>query len=112
MSYPSLRLHSFLTLIAVFIACSGAYAQSPNYQLEIHNPVKFDSGEESLDSAPGKEVAEEHRPLLEVPSQSQSNNRPDGALQSSPGPLVNTIPGPGFEGVDASERQRWVHQQS
>jgi len=95
-------LNLLLTLITVFITGSAAYAQSRNYQVEFNNPVKFDAGEESLNDSPGKEVAVEHRPLLELPRQSESNNRPDGALQLSSGPLVNTTPGTGFEGIDAS----------
>src|SRR5678816_698719 len=103
MAYITRRLALLFTIVvALFIAGSIQFAQSPNTQVEIHNPAKFDGGEETLDESPGKEVAEDHRPLLEVPRQSQGNNRPDGALQSSSGPLVNTIPGPGFEGVDAS----------
>jgi hypothetical protein len=70
-------------------------------QAEIHNPAKFDSGEDELDSNHGHEVAEEHRPLLGLPRQSQSNNRPDEALQGGSGPAVNTTDGVGFEGVAA-----------
>jgi Bacterial Ig domain len=103
MSYPACRLRLLFVIIpGLFLASSATYAQSPNYQAEIHNPAKFDSGEESLNESPGHEVAEEHRPLLNLPPQSQTNNRPDGALQLSSGPLVNTVSGPGFEGVDAS----------
>lgn len=78
------------------------YAQKPNMHAEVHNPAKFDSDVEVLDSNPGHEVAEEHRPLLNLPRQSQGNNRPDGALQSGAGLLANAVDGIGFDGVAAS----------
>jgi hypothetical protein len=92
----------FAIIASFLITSSIAYTQSPSFQVQIHNPAKFDSGEESLDEAPGHEVAEEHRPLLNLPVQSQTNNRPDGALQLASGPLVNTTAPSGFEGVEAS----------
>jgi len=67
----------------IALAAGTGHAQKPNMQAEIHNPAKFDSGEDELDSNHGHEVAEEHRPLLSLPRQSQSNNRPDEALQGS-----------------------------
>ena len=70
--------------------------------VEIHNPAKFDSGEDDLGANHGQDVASEHRPLLNLPRQSQGNNRPDGALQGGSGPLVNTTDCLGFEGVAAS----------
>jgi hypothetical protein len=95
---------TFLTVLAGLVLATGptGHAQKPNMHVEVHNPAKFDSGEEELDSNPGQEVAEEHRPLLNLPRQSQSNNRPDEALQSGSGPLVNTVDGVGFDGVPAS----------
>ena len=94
---------TLLSLLAGLVLASGAtgHAQKPNMRVEIHNPAKFDSDEEALDSNHGQEVASEHRPLLNLPTASQSNNRPDGALQSGSGPLVNTIDGVSFDGVSA-----------
>lgn len=93
---PSLSLTA--ALAGWLLSVPLALAQSPNYRVTIHNPAKFDSGE-ALRETPGTEVAEEHRPLLNLPRQSQSNNRPDGALQTVQGPLVNTTGGAGWEGV-------------
>jgi hypothetical protein len=92
----------FALIAGLLLADSLSYAQSPNYQVEIHNPARFDTGEEALHDTPGHDVATEHRPLLNLPRQSESNNRPDGALQSESGPFVNSVGGLGFEGVDAS----------
>ena len=92
---------TLLSLLAGLVLASGAtgHAQKPNMRVEIHNPAKFDSDEDALDSNHGQEVASEHRPLLNLPTSSQSNNRPDGALQAGSGPLVNTIDGVSFDGV-------------
>ncbi|HEX7793153.1 MAG TPA: hypothetical protein VF456_02320, partial [Vicinamibacterales bacterium] len=89
-------------LAAILVATGTTHAQKPNMRAEIHNPAKFDSDDEALDQNHGQETAEEHRPLLNVPRQSQGNNRPDGALQGGSGPLVNTVDGVGFEGVAAN----------
>jgi|KBSSwiStaDraftv2_1062776.scaffolds.fasta_scaffold79000_2 hypothetical protein len=90
------------TLAGVVLAAGTVgHAQKPNMHVEISNPAKFDSGEESLRDIPGQEVAEEHRPLLNLPRQSQSNNRPDGALQGASGPAVNATDGVAFDGVPA-----------
>ena len=86
----------------ITFATAIGHAQRPNQRAEIHNPAKFDSGEVELDSSPGQEVAAEHRPLLDLPRQSVSNNRPDGALQVGSGPLVNTTDGLSFDGVAAN----------
>jgi len=95
---------TLLSLLAGLVLASGAtgHAQKPNMRVEIHNPAKFDSDEDALDSNHGQEVASEHRPLLNLPTSSQSNNRPDGALQAGSGPLVNTIDGVSFDGVSAN----------
>src|SRR6476660_598926 len=95
---------TLLSVLAGLVLAAGTtgHAQKPNMHAEIHNPAKFDSGEDDLDSNHGHEVAEEHRPLLNLPRQSQSNNRPDGALQGGSGPAVNTTDGVGFEGVAAN----------
>src|SRR5258707_198117 len=97
MNTPRVVLSSALVLLLSF----AAHAQSRNYHVEIHNPAKFDAGE-ALKDTPGQDVSTDHRPLLTLPNQSLSNNRPDGALQSSSGPLVNTTGGAGFEGVAAN----------
>jgi hypothetical protein len=98
----SKSLSPVLGTLVVLAGFGGtALAQSRNYHIEIHNPAKFDTGE-ALKQTPGTEVSTDHRPILNLPSSSTSNNRPDGALQSAPGPLVNTTGGPGFEGVPAS----------
>ena len=88
-------------LAGIVLAAGTGHAQKPNMRAEIHNPAKFDSGEDDLGSNPGHEVAEAHRPLLSLPRQSQSNNRPDGALQGGSGPAVNTTDGLGIDGVPA-----------
>jgi hypothetical protein len=94
---------TFLSALAAIVVATGTtHAQKPNMHVEIHNPAKFDSEDEALDDNPGREVSQEHRPLLNLPRQSQGNNRPDGALQGGSGPLVNTTDGVGFEGVGAS----------
>ena len=90
-----------LLFLYPLLATLPCLAQSPNYHVEIHNPAKFDTGE-NLKQSPGQDVATDHRPLLNLPRQSVSNNRPDGALQSVTGPLVNTVGGTGFEGVSAN----------
>jgi hypothetical protein len=95
------RLVSILAGIVLAAGTTG-HAQKPNMHAEIHNPAKFDSGEDDLGSNHGQDVASEHRPLLNLPRQSQGNNRPDGALQGGSGPLVNTTDGVGFEGVAAN----------
>ena len=93
-----------LAILAGLVLAAGTigHAQKPNMHVEINNPAKFDSGEESLNDSPGQEVAEEHRPLLSLPRQSQGNNRPDGALQGGSGPAVNVTPGLGFDGVPSN----------
>jgi hypothetical protein len=94
---------TLLSLLAGIVLAAGTgHAQKPNVHAEIHNPAKFDSGDEALDSNPGREVATEHRPLLNLPRQSQSNNRPDGALQLGSGPVISTVDGVSFDGVPAS----------
>jgi hypothetical protein len=98
-----MKKQTFLSVLAAIVLAAGTgHAQKPNMHAEIHNPAKFDSGEDDLSSNPGHEVAEEHRPLLNLPRQSQSNNRPDGALQGGSGPAVNTTDGVGFDGVPAN----------
>ena len=99
-----MRKQTLVSVLGGLVLAAGTtgHAQKPNMHVEIHNPAKFDSGEEALDSNHGQEVAEEHRPLLDLPRQSQGNNRPDGALQGGSGPLVNTIDGVGFDGVPTS----------
>ena len=89
-------------LTGIVLAAGTGHAQKPNAHAEIHNPAKFDSEDEALDSNPGQEVASEHRPLLNLPRQSQSNNRPDSALQVGSGPVINTVDGVSFDGVPAS----------
>jgi hypothetical protein len=95
---------TLFTVLAGIVLAAGtsAHAQKPNMHVEIHNPAKFDSGEDDLGANHGQDVASEHPPLLNLPRQSQGNNRPDGALQGGSGPLVNTTDGLGFEGVAAS----------
>jgi hypothetical protein len=98
-----MRKHVLLAVLAVIVVASGTtHAQKPNVHVELHNPVKFDAGEEAADQTHGQEVSAEHRSLLGRPTQSQSNNRPDGALQGGSGPLVNTVDGAGFDGVAAN----------
>src|SRR5580765_6157675 len=98
-----MKKQTFLSVLAgIALAAGTGHAQKPNMQAEIHNPAKFDSDEDELDSNHGHEVSEEHRPLLNLPRQSQSNNRPDGALQGGSGPAVNTTDGVGIDGVPAS----------
>ena len=97
-----MKRQTLLSVLAGLVLAVGTgHAQKPNMHVVIHNPAKFDSGDEDLDQSPGQEVAAEHRPLLSLPRQSQANNRPDGALQGSQGPLVNAVDGVGFEGVPA-----------
>jgi hypothetical protein len=94
---------TFLSVLAAIVVATGTTrAQKPNMHVEIHNPAKFDSDNEALDQNHGQETAPEHRRLLNLPRQSQGNNRPDGALQGGSGPLVNTLDGVGFEGVAAN----------
>jgi hypothetical protein len=98
-----MKKHALLLILAAVVVATGTtHAQKPNMHAEIHNPAKFDSDDEALDQNHGQETAVEHRPLLNVPRQSQGNNRPDGALQGGSGPLVNTVDGVGFEGVAAN----------
>src|SRR5262252_5339188 len=87
---------------AIVLGSVTGHAQKPNPRMEVHNPAKFDSDEDGLDKNRGQEVASEHRPLLNLPRQSQGNNRPDGALQGGSGPVINTVDGAGLEGVSAS----------
>lgn len=89
-------------LAAILVATGTTHAQKPNMRAEIHNPAKFDSENEALDDHRGTEVAEEHRPLLNPPRQSQGNHRPDGALQAGSGPLVNTTDVALWDGVPAN----------
>lgn len=88
-----------IPITALILSIGLLPAQKINFHVEVNNPARFDSGEESLRETPGTDVREEHRPLIEIPRQATSNNRPDGALQGTVGTLVNTTAGLGFDGV-------------
>jgi hypothetical protein len=92
--------HGLLAIVAAILVATGTTrAQQPNMRREIHNPAKFDSSDEAVDRNHGQEVSSGNRPALSLPRQSDSSNRPDGALQMGSGPLVNTTDGVSFEGV-------------
>ena len=50
---------TLLSVLAGIVLAAGTtgHAQKPNMHAEIHNPARFDSGEDELDSNHGQEVA-------------------------------------------------------
>src|SRR3954453_3073959 len=88
-SLPSLLPLSVLTAQTTH----GPVEVSPAVQHDVSRPL---SSMASL--SPGAENRRE-KPLRLIPQNQVVNNGPDAAVQTSPGPLVNTTPGLNFPGV-------------